>query len=272
MLLKLARRFPLQAFALLALIPHVVGSAVNISYNVMRVGELPRMPGALVDHDTGHAAVMAAHETITKWYNLVAWPFCIVLILLVIRANLRAILCLPEPTETLERSSRRRLASLPRSLAVVAAIGWVPGLLVFPAGLYAMADVHPGAALAHFATNLLMSGSIALSYSYVGVTWLVLWVLYPRLWRFPAGLIRDDARDEVRILTDPLRWCRTMAGLIPLFSAVLIIVIGPSEFSTSEYAGFRVLLTLLISLGMLGYHVSSRLVERLYERGRQYWM
>lgn len=272
--LRVAQHLPLLAFAVLALVPHAVGSFVNISYNVMRVGDLPSVPEfAPVVADSGsRAAILQAHETITMAYNVLVWPFCVVLIALVIRTNIRAIRGQPEATEDEERSSRRRLVRLPSSLAVVAAIGWLPGLFVFPAGLYILAGVQPLAALAHFGTNLLMSGSIALSYSYVGVTWLVLYVLYPRQWKFTAGLVRDDAREEVRLLTRPLAWCRTMAGLIPLLSAVLIIAIGPSQFSSSEYAGFRVLLTLLISLGMLGYHVSSRLVERLYQRGRQYWV
>ncbi|MBL8815323.1 MAG: protein kinase [Planctomyces sp.] len=272
--LRFARHLPLLAFAVLALVPHAVGSFVNISYNMMRVGDLPSgSEFAPVAADTvSRAAILKAHETITMGYNVLVWPFCVVLIVLVIRANLRAIRGQREQTEAEERSSRRRLVRLPSLLAVVAAIGWLPGLFVFPAGLYLMAEVQPVAALAHFGTNLLMSGSIALSYSYVGVTWLVLYVLYPRQWKFTAGLVRDDARAEVRLLTRPLAWCRTMAGLVPLLSAVLIIAIGPSQFSSSEYAGFRVLLTLLISLGMLGYHVSSRLVERLYQRGRQYWV
>ncbi len=272
--LRFARHLPLLAFAVLALVPHAVGSFVNISYNMMRVGDLPSGPeSAPIATDMGsRAAILKAHETITMGYNVLVWPFCVVLIALVIRANIRAIRGQPEQTEDEERSSRRRLVRLPSLLAVVAAIGWLPGLFVFPAGLYMLAEVQPVAALAHFGTNLLMSGSIALSYSYVGVTWLVLYVLYPRQWKFTAGLVRDDARAEVRLLTKPLAWCRTMAGLVPLLSAVLIIAIGPSQFSSSEYAGFRVLLTLLISLGMLGYHVSSRLVERLYQRGRQYWV
>lgn len=262
-LLRLAERAPFSVFLLLTLFPHFVGSVVNIAWNVARIDDLAV---AGPEASAGRSGLRPAFESLTLWYNGVVWPLGVGWLTWLLARNLRAIRGGPFGDAAAEQRQRRRLLQLPRRMLAVAALGWLPGLLVFPIGLRLLADVDLVAAFRHFGVNLLMSGSIAFSYSWMGAAWMILSVCYLRLWRFPAGLRRSTIREETDGLIRPLRWCRTAAGLIPLIAAILIVVVSPAETSPQQYTIFRILLTTLIAVGMLGYHLSVRLTDTLTAR------
>lgn len=266
-LLPLAERLPLLCFLVLTLFPHVVGSVVNVAYNFVRVPDLARArPASAVlagDPAAASELVVSAFHRIALGYNALVWPIGIAAMIVLMARNQLAIRGGPFSTESEEQRRRRRLLDAPRQMLAVAAFGWLPGLIVFPVGLLIGADVPIAASLRHFGLNLLMSGSIAFSYSWMGATWLILSVCYLRLWRFPAGLTRGQVREETERLVTPLRWCRTAAGLVPLMSAILIVVVSPAASTQEQYTVFRVLLTTLIAVGMLGYHFSVQLTDSL---------
>jgi len=154
-------------------------------------------------------------------------------------------------------------------MSLVAMLGWLPGLFVFPAGLQAMAGVPLQQGLLHFGVNLLMSGSIAFGYSYMGAVWMIMTVCYLRLWRFPAELSNATVLQETRALLRPLTACRIAAGITPLLSAILIIAISPASLEARQYSIFRALLTVLIAVGILGYQFSARVTSTLTAQVRQ---
>jgi hypothetical protein len=88
-------------------------------------------------------------------------------------------------------------------------------------------------------------------------------VLYPVLWT-DARDLRQTARAELAGLDSRLAWFQALAVLIPLAAAVLMVGIGPEEFS-SGYRTFRVLVTALIALGMAGLGVTMQVSRRLQE-------
>ena len=89
----------------------------------------------------------------------------------------------------------------------LACLGWLPGGLVFPAGIDLLAGPIEPIVYARFLVSFWLSGLVALTYSYFGVQYMTLRVFYPDLWidgedvRFGDGLdtqVRDGG--EVQIL------------------------------------------------------------------------
>jgi len=53
-----------------------------------------------------------------------------------------------------------------------------------------------------------------------------------------------------------LRLLQLLAGSIPLAAALLMISVGPDQFTVSSYQTFRFLVTALIALGMAGFGIA----------------
>src|SRR5260370_8210141 len=75
--------------------------------------------------------------------------------------------------------------------------------------------------------------------------------MYPELWPDGHGF-RQAAAAELRSVGSRLRFFQFQAGLIPLAGAILLLSVGPEQFTVS----FRFLVTGLITLGMLGFGIT----------------
>jgi serine/threonine protein kinase len=244
-----------QPFALglvLLLLPHFLGSVVNIAYNHLRImGRLS-------------APQQAAFWQLVPAYNLVVYPLGLVAMVLLMGPLWRCWQRLQageSMSEAAVAGGRRRLLALPGWAMVLSAAGWLPGGLLFPLGLWFLAGACEAAVFEHFLLSFTISGLIALTYSVFAVEYLVLRVLYPHWW-LDGREFRRRAREEVRPVARRLVLLQLLAGLIPLTGAVLMVGVGPDEFATG-YQGFRVLVTLLIALGMVGFGVAVTLSRRL---------
>jgi eukaryotic-like serine/threonine-protein kinase len=238
-----ALRRPFTWLAVFTLLPHLIGSLVNISYNRLRIVDawdaVPR----------GHFA------EIVLVYNLVVYPICILAIFWLVRPIYRVWrglndgdLC--DPGEV--TAMRRRALTLPRWAVILSCFGWLPGGLIFPLAIYLMereASPITAASYTHFVISFTTSGLIALTYSYFAAQVVALRVFYPRFWVSPQSL-RAKITQE---LTDrpPRLWLfQLLAGVIPLTGAILLLVAGPEVLSGWM---FRVLGVGLILLGMAGF-------------------
>ncbi|MCA9064143.1 MAG: hypothetical protein KDA96_13820, partial [Planctomycetaceae bacterium] len=271
--IPILRRFPLATFAALVLMPHAVGSAINIAYNTARLPDLPRrtggdFSGAGFSDGSIEVSGVSAFQTVTAVYNSIMWPGCVALVIWLLYRNLRTLRRRAALDPQTEQTARQRLLRLPGQLVLVAFLGWVPGLAVFPYWMWKTAGFEFGPAFQHFATNLLMSGSISLSYSYVGSVWVTMSLLYSAQWRWPADFHRETLRGELGRFIRPLQWCGRLAGMIPLFAALLLAVTDPGQTDSAGYQVFRLLLASLIALGILGNHTVSRVIERAILRIR----
>jgi serine/threonine protein kinase len=235
-------RAPFLAGLCLLLLPHVLGSVVNISYNQLRiVGQLTPAQQITFNH-------------LVLGYNLVVYSLAILLIFLLVGPVWRMWRRLEagELTASEEVTAvRRRVLLMPLWTVALSCFGWLPGGLVFPLGLHLLAGPIDAAVFGRFLTSFTISGLIALTYSVFAVQYLALRVLYPRLWIDSQGL-RRRARDELRTVPRRLAVLQLLAGLIPLAGAIMMIAVGPEDFA-SGYQGFRLLLTGLIGLGMVGF-------------------
>jgi serine/threonine protein kinase len=260
-LTRAASRHPFLWLGILALLPHVLGSLVNISYNALHiVGSLG------TEQQTIFARLVVA-------YNVVVYPVCLaVLIWLVVpvvsawrrirssQSSLPPTALAPSGTEGRSESeswiddnrllkARRRALSWPAWTVALACAGWLPGGLLFPLRIHVFAGSVSAAVFAHFLVSFTISGLIAMTYSYFGVEFLVLRVVYPRLWLDATGLRRTMAA-ELAGHGSRLRLFQLLAGVIPLVGAVLLIVAGPEAFGA---IGFRLLATALLCAGMAGF-------------------
>jgi hypothetical protein len=248
-------RHPFLVGVFLILLPHVLGSAVNVSYNRLRIVE--------------RLLSSSQQETFARLvlgYNLVVYPVALGLLVSLIapvaRVWRRLSAAIP-PSGAEVDAARRQALRLPLWAVALSALGWLPGGLLFPLGLgWLSPDPVSPAVFDHFLVSFTVSGLIALTYSVFAVQFLVLRVLYPRLW-FDAQGLRQTAHTELRGLGRRLGLLQFLAVLIPLAGAVLMVDVGPEAFTPSSYRTFRLLVTALIALGMFGLGVAMLVSGRL---------
>jgi serine/threonine protein kinase len=256
---RTALRHPMLVGLALMFLPQVLGSIVNISYNSLRiVGQLT-------------AAQQATFERLILVYNAVLYPLALVLVVRLLTPVVRTWRQLSGtdiPEEAEVARVRRGVLRLPAWAVVLACLGWLPGGLLFPLGIdwFAGLGETRTEVYLHFMISFTISCLIALTYTMFAVQFLVLRVLYPRLWVDARGL-----RHESRVELGPLDWrlaiSQLLAGLIPLAGAVLMVVVSPDAEFKGSYRMFRILVTALIVLGMLGFTVSlsaSRQLQQIF--------
>jgi len=236
-------RHPFLATCLAAVVPNAVGTAVNVPYHLVQV--IP-------------AEYEPAFFGIINVYNAFVYPVCIAIFLAVIRPvwlgwRDRS----PESAEQL----RARVLRLPRWAVRVSLVGWLPAAVFFPWALHLRAVELSWLRVAHCHVAILIAGLIALTYSALLVLCVVAFVFYPAFWTDPAGF-RRRAAAEVRPVLAALKFLPFLAGSIPLVAVVLLITSSPHSFSDGEYEAFRLLTTLLIGLGVAGFHLARAAMSR----------
>jgi hypothetical protein len=174
----------------------------------------------------------------------------------------------PEPPDpaSIERT-RARVLRLPGRCVALSCLGWLPGGIVFPLGLALLAPPVSGEVFGHFFLSFTISCLIALTYTFFGVQFVVVRILYPRLLGNPARAA-STAGEELRGLRGRLGRFQFLAVLIPIIGAALMVGVGPEHLSSAGYGPFRLLVTALLGVGMVGLGVavavSSVLGETLH--------
>jgi hypothetical protein len=239
-LTRAALRRPFLWLAILALLPHILGSLVNISFNVLHiVGRLG-------------AEQRSVFADLVIAYNLVVYPACLSILTWLVMRVVRVWQGMqrqPSSDDNEVSAARRRALSWPAWAVVLACVGWLPGGLLFPLGIHVLAGPVSATVFGQFIVSFTLSGLIALTYSYFGVEFLVLRVIYPRLWLEAAGLRRTMAA-ELSGHGSRLRLFQFLAGVIPLIGAALMMAAGPEAIGA---IGFRLLTVGLLCAGMAGF-------------------
>lgn len=240
---RVVERVPLLALAVLTFLPHLIGSVVNVAYN--RVA-MPPADGA-------------RFLSVTLWYNLLVYPACVAAAVFVawplVRCFWRPAPECEEPA-TLDRL-RGRAVRFGRWGAILAAVGWFPGGVVFP---LALTDWDVGidwTQFGHFAVSFAVSGLIAMTYSFLGIQAVVVRAFLPRLMHPEQTPARRRA--DADILVGDLGGTPLVAAAVPLTAAVVQLVFSPTELTD----GFRVVVTALILVGMIGLGVAIAATRRL---------
>ncbi len=239
-------RFPLVVLLTLAMIPHLFGSVLNITYNSVKI--------QLTD------VQQDAFTRIALIYNGIIYPICIAAGVVLLRRfarDRRAVLQGLPCSRTIDqvRADSVRLGHYGIAFALV---GWLPGGVLFPLLLDWRAGPLPWEDYAHFAISFTLSGLVGMVYSYFGIQYVVLRALYPQLGN-PDTFDPATTRDELRTGTRWLGAFLVLATLIPLSGAIFLIVLNDATMTL----GFRILVTGLIVLGMAGVTGLVRVMDRM---------
>lgn len=242
-------RYPAWWFTLFAIVPQIIGSVFNFTYNSIEIGS----------HLSPEQ--MELFERLVIYYNLPVYPVLIGFGLAKVVPVFRRWYSLQEADLVDEQEiavARRGALRLPIVMLYVAALGWLPGGVLFPMVIDWMAGPIPTSVYAHFIVSFTLSGLIAVAYSFCGLQYIGLRIFYPRFWSDATGF-RQTAREELAGTRWRLGLIQRLASLIPLVAALLILVSASDE----QAAKFRVLGVGLICLGIIGIQIASVATSKL---------
>lgn len=253
LIVQYAGRFPVMAIVFLAIGPQILGSAVNITYNSIRIVE-----------DLTHEQ----QETFLRLllpYNLLVYPIGIWLVwrqiaFLVKALRQRRDRYMPDPASM--GTLRKRVLQTPYILVLASSVGWLPGAILFPLLIDMISGPLESDTYWHFFISFVSSWLIALTYSFLLLESVVLQVIYPRFWTSRCD-IKAASRVELEKVIQRLKIFQVLAGIIPLAGAVMIVGAGPEVIDPERYYVFQVMVVGLISLGMCGFVFAMKATENI---------
>ena len=174
-----------RALALAAVMPHVVATVVNIAYN-----------------DTQIQFTTPAQKRAFLWvilgYNSFAYPVCV---------GTACWLCW-RIAQALRRrgvdDARRYVRQLGWWAIGLAALGWLPGGVVFPLAIDLAAGPVGWPVYAHFIVSFTLAGLIGVVFSYLAIEYVSFRALFPRLGN-PDGFTRAKSLGRAAALDRTLR-------------------------------------------------------------------
>jgi hypothetical protein len=128
---------------------------------------------------------------------------------------------------------------LPRQFMIASAVGWFPGIVLFPLLLALFGETPSGRDWFHYGVTFAIAGLIATTYSYAIVVYLVACYGYCACWQMAAHY-RRLARLELSGMQNRVRRVAILAGVLPLAAAVLLLAIGVptiDQTTPTDYAG-----------------------------------
>jgi serine/threonine protein kinase len=238
---------PFLWFVLLVLIPQVVASVFNISYNMTQI----------VGRNLTQPQETMFMRLVTV-YNLVMYPVAILLFawaFLPVRSTWQQMhgrdpLPAGEVTE-----ARRQTLRLPLWVVGLTAAGWLPGAVLFPAILSARTEMLSLHVWIHFFASFTLSGLIALAYSLCGSQFVIQRALYPRMWD-DVRHFTAIARQELAPMSRRVAWIQLLAGSA-LVAAILVLTFNDVT------PLFKAVVAGLIVLGWAGYQLATQVTGSL---------
>ncbi|MCE9532878.1 MAG: serine/threonine protein kinase [Planctomycetes bacterium] len=241
-----AMKWPVFMLIALTMLPQLLSSAFNIAYNAIEIR-------LAEDQRTLFVRLVLV-------YNLVAYPIAIFVTLRLLVPLMRGwhSIGLSGAIKSTEVEALRKLSlRVAHWGMILALLGWLPGGLIFPFMLDFLTGPVPSEVYAHFLLSFTLSGLIALIYSHFAIQFIVLRIIYPRLGDADT-YTRDGARQELSHSSRFLVPFQSLAAVIPLVGAALLVLVE-REMTLL----FRLLVTSLIVLGMIGVGIAVSATRRL---------
>lgn len=241
---------PFLSILLISTITNVLATLVNWSYNLIQIV-----------HDFT-APQRQAFNGVVILYNLIAFPALVGITAYLVRRrhndwkSLQAGLLLKEQDVV---QFRRRINFLATWSIAGSLLGWLPGGIIFPLVIHWGGAPLTTEQFLHFAVSFTISGLIAITYCYLGTQYVVLRVLLPPIC-FASHEHHATLEKELKILPWRLLLFQALAGVIPLTGALLLVIIGPTHPGDNA---FRVLVSVLIIFGMLGFVLALQITHYL---------
>ena len=196
------------------LIPLLIGSAVNIWYNLTQIEPLLT------------TAQRERFVAITTVFNVAVYPPLLL-------AWIAILLSLRNPLHRLERGEpvdairlekvRRRSINLPWWAVVLGGAGWLACIPVFLAGLAAHPDPLDPRVYAHLPISFLISGLIAVTHAFFIIELLTQRLLYPTFFRGGRPWATTGAL-ALSLRARGLLWA-VSAGVCPIASLLLLTIV-----------------------------------------------
>jgi hypothetical protein len=237
---------PFLWFVLLVVLPQLVASAINISYNATQIVDKLTEPQQKL------------FMNLVTIYNLAIYPVAFALFAWAyfpVRRTWREMHGRMPLAPGRVAEARKQALRLPIWVAGLTAAGWLPGGLLFPAIISFRTELLAPSIWMHFFASFTLSGLIALAYSLCGSQFVIQRALYPRMW----GDVRHFtavAREELAPMATRIVWIQLLAGSA-LFAALLVLTFAEiTELFKSLVAG-------LIILGWAGYQLATQVASSL---------
>jgi len=221
------KRHPLLVTALAPLIPHLVGSAFNIWYNMTVIDPLLIAAGLK----------QRFIATVIVW-NSFAYPTAVAIWLWLILSLRPAFRRLRRdekiPPDELDRV-RRRLVHLPWSGAAISGTAWFMGAVVFLVSLALTGRAMSAQLFWHLPISFGVSGFIATTQSFFLIEWASQWGLYSLFFR-DARPDRLEGIHPISLRMRGFMWA-VSASVCPIGSLLLLLFAPPSPGTNPQSFG-----------------------------------
>lgn len=222
------QRHGMLAVGLSPIVANVIGSIFNIAYNTTQIQPLLS------------PAQMAMFESCWQWFNVLVYPtaaLCFAAPLLWLRPIHRALLLGESVEEEKLQRAQRYVVNLPWWFLLVAGIGWLICIPVFPAVIGLAPEPLSSEAYWHLVTSFLIASLIAVTHSFFAVELMIQKALFPIFFRrqnpasVPGGV-------PLNIPARGVLWAFS-AVVCPVVSLVLLLL-NPDAAHTMPYFGVMV--------------------------------
>ena len=241
------------------LLPNIAASIFQSYYNLVWI---IRPSGEEFKESFGRAFIA---------YNVVVYPACVGWLawnLYKFAQGYRRVLARRVFPRGQLRKLRGRLLRLPRQFMIASAVGWFPGIVLFPWLLGVFGQPPSASQWFHLAISFMIAGLIATTYSYAIVLYVAVCHGYRACWQ-TATRYRQRAREELAGMERRIRVISILVGVLPLAAAVMLLAVGmPSleqmtpRVTAQVRSSHRLLIALIVS-GAIGLYLVQTASARL---------
>ncbi len=236
-----AMAYPVTVVTLGILIPQLLGTAINIGYNFIRI--VSRLS----------VAQQGFFARLCTGYNPVIYLVIATLLFRIIHRAIRRSeqVVAVGGSEAESAQLRRTFLRFPIPLIAWVSGAWLLAGLIFPWALDRFEGPLGPQLYAHFFVSHFLSCIVAVAYSYLSTQFLMLRVFYPPLLSGESAPCKT-ARVEIARDGVTLQFFHFSAALIPVAAAGVLVWVGPESLSGETYAVYKGLVGMLLVLGMAG--------------------
>ncbi len=234
---KLTQTMPRGGLFLSILIPQLIGTAVNITYNSMRI------VSHLTPHqqDTFLKLILAINPFI---YGPATWY--------VFRSLGPAFRFLKDPSHVEDEKKLLKVTLFgPQYVAGVATFGWTLMLLVLPTLINYFSPPISWHIYFHFGISFFLSWLIAITYSFLNTQYFLIRQIYPKIWQIPLFLKAEGGK-SLSIIESRLKLFPFLAGGAPLVGAILMVIVGADPQEAEGSWAYQGLLISFLLMGIAG--------------------
>lgn len=222
-------RFPRTSLFLSILVPQIIGSIVNISYNSMQIVSKLNAD----QRDVFQTLLFVINPVVYGIAStIIIMKFVPVFVYLVKREN--------TPKNTFEEAIQLCISG-PSFLAWVTTVSWASSAVLFPLLIHLFSPSLEPEIFFHFGISFLLSWLIAMTYSFLNAQYFLVRKIFPGVWNL-SSLLSQNKQLNLNEIEARMKLFPFFAGAVPMVGALLLVMVGYEKD----------LLISFILMGMLG--------------------